>query len=256
VEEEFPWFRGSNIEDDLMPCLYRESAYKNGKPTDKQIINNAEDIREEFRRRGEYLLTESHRKLEDGELYVLMQHYAVPTRLLDWTESLFIALYFAIRKQIFGESEKSSKPIHVPCVWMLNPSWLNHKSIKTSLPVYLIESAWENYKNTDKKAGPYLKEKKLPPYPIAIYPHYHDSKMLAQKSVFTMHGKIHNAFSIMCSSNSKAQICGIKINPEKITNICKELRLAGITETTIFPEPKSIANEIRSEKNMWFSFDR
>ena len=40
VEEEFPWFRGeSDIDYDLIPELYRESAYKNKNeiPTDKQI---------------------------------------------------------------------------------------------------------------------------------------------------------------------------------------------------------------------------
>ena len=69
TEEEFPWFRGvSNIEHDLIPGLYW--LFKSKK--EKQIINIAEDIREEFRRRGEYLLSQSHQKLEDDELYELI----------------------------------------------------------------------------------------------------------------------------------------------------------------------------------------
>ena len=102
-------------------------------------------------------MSESHRKLEDGELYELMQHYAVPTRLLDWTEGASIALYFAIRMRVFGKQELPTEKI--PCVWMLNPSWLNHKSIKTSLPVYLTEAAMKIYSDTDRKAINILKRK-------------------------------------------------------------------------------------------------
>jgi hypothetical protein len=251
TEEEFPWFRGvCDTNHGLIPGLYWLFKSKNS----RQIINIAEDIREEFRRRGEFL-SESRQKLEDGELYVLMRHYAAPTRLLDWTEGALIALYFAIRIRAFGKNETSQK-VPIPCVWMLNPSWLNDISIKTPLPVYLTESAMENYPDTDREARKYLVEKKLPNNPIAVYPQYCDPKMLAQKSVFTMHGKIRDAFRKPCLSDQQAEICRLKINPEKIADIAKELRLAGITESTIFPDFKGLANEIRNEKGTHFSFDR
>ena len=51
----------------------------------------------------------------------MMQHYGAPTRLLDWTESPLLALYFAL-KQNYGYYDAA--------IWMLNPSALTKKRLK------------------------------------------------------------------------------------------------------------------------------
>jgi FRG domain-containing protein len=70
---------------------------------------------------------EAHRYLSvlppDGDLsswFALMQHHRVPTRFLDWTESPFVAIYFALEEEP-QESEKRS------AIWAIDQGWLEKK---------------------------------------------------------------------------------------------------------------------------------
>ena len=49
----------------------------------------------------------------------LMQHYGLPTRLLDWSESPLVALYFALSSDEDAKADAA--------VWVLNPMKLNKK---------------------------------------------------------------------------------------------------------------------------------
>jgi hypothetical protein len=54
-----------------------------------------------------------------------MQHYLAPTRLLDWTENLLVALYFAVRDDALDGKADAA-------VWLLNARRLNYYSSGTT----------------------------------------------------------------------------------------------------------------------------
>jgi len=52
-----------------------------------------------------------------GEWWALMQHYSAPTRLLDWTYSLFASAYFAVSSHPPPCADSRSSGVHFPARW-------------------------------------------------------------------------------------------------------------------------------------------
>src|SRR6185295_12115497 len=77
------WFRGQgNADYVLLPSLLR---FRNGLDKEKFLF-------EKFRQLS---LRVFPRRTDDWEALFDMQHYGIPTRLLDWTDTLGIAVFFA-----------------------------------------------------------------------------------------------------------------------------------------------------------------
>ncbi len=232
AEEESPWFRGvPHTEYKLIPSIYRERVWKYN-------WIDADDIRGEFPRRAAPFM-EDCRFYSEGELYHIMQHYGLPTRLLDWTEGMLFALYFSIR-----DAFQDNHPL-TPCIWMLNPWWLNEKCTQIR---ELFYSHFEKEPTTSRQVvSPYLKERKLPLYPIAVLPPHIDKRIVAQKSVFTIHGRRVDGFADLCSLNREAQLAKFCLDGSKMDVFKDQLITAGITETSVFPDLEGLAREIRRE---------
>lgn len=210
------WYRGqSKAEYSLLPSLFR-----NEKGIDKE-----KDIFNTYRKLSQHLKV-FHQN--EWDLLIDMQHYFVPTRLLDWSENLGIALFFAVA----NHQEDSNLAL-----FLLDPIELNLYSSKAEIPIVPEESMGLSYVEN------YINKKPFPPgYPIAIKSQYVNDRIMAQRGMFTIHGDNLEDIENLCPKAVKKIVISNKIIPE----IKEFLEFANINEFTVFPDLHGISNYIRS----------
>ncbi|MEL7589536.1 MAG: FRG domain-containing protein [Prolixibacteraceae bacterium] len=214
------WFRGhSNFNWKLSPGLMRLA----DAPSEGTLLTR-------FKQSAGMLI--SARPKDDFDWLFLMQHYGVPTRLLDWTESPLTALYFSVIEEDNNNDA---------ALWSLKPTELNKiANISTNeknfipsfdddeLKMYSVEKLSSNPRN------------KLAP--IATIATRNSTRIQAQLGVFTIHHLDNRAIEEFCN---KEEIFKYKIPANAKTNIRRELDLLRINKFTLFPELASIGETLK-----------
>lgn len=158
-----------------------------------------------------------------------MQHYGIPTRLLDWSYSPLVALYFATRK--FDSTGTTDA-----CIWILKPSKLN--MFEDFGPyIYPIDSftALEMLKPafTDKNINLSTENKIL-----ACFSTNNDLRMYSQRAAFTIHNtnrKLTDYADILHK---------VTIPYNRISYFRNIVNTVGLTDSYIFPDLEHIAKDI------------
>lgn len=226
------FYRGCNIgKYELVPSLFRNR--------DKLKYNWSTDSLENNLYYDFTSVTNSMIDDEkDWHILYKMQHHNVPTRLLDWTESIGVALYFAL---------EYNNIINKPCIWVLDPFALNNFKEKTVFakmqyltlynPIkdfdFSYYDGFINWNNSDKV---FIK-------PKALYPIKSNDRIKAQKGVFTVHGKDEKCFTKICKGVVKKFTI-----PQKAILPAKEfLKDAGINHFSMFPDLEGLSRQMKSE---------
>jgi FRG domain len=238
------WFRGHTKSSyPLLPSLFRNLDNPISSDQWTKIWNLERDLFWEFSARAREL----HGVLDDDwDFLFAMQHYGTPTRLLDWTEVLGVAIYFAtlgIDEQ--NENDNESDP---PCIWVLNPYKLNESStFETGDLIYPKVLGWSEEEGTYYTYGELLMEDKIDwEWPVAIYPRQRNARLHAQRAWFTIHGDNFVAMD----DGSRHQHCLEKVTlPFAVIKSAKRfLQVAGIDHYLLFADLESLSLHLR-EKN-------
>ncbi len=222
------------------------------------------DLASKFLTRAPQLLSEKQTahhhsgQLDQGwEWYFLMQHYGMPTRLVDWTESPLVALYFALASFTARDA-----PSSVPCVWLLNPAALNGVSIDFEglvVPGGSFSKHWLFATDPDETercmpGKPATFEHNGKQYsndaPIAILPVRSNPRILAQQGVFTVHGASQDSLDdylaeVVSKRSGTPALEKIEIDPSAAVQMRERLEMLQIHELALFPELPVLGKRLR-----------
>jgi hypothetical protein len=241
------WFRGcGNRKQVLIPSLYRHKKKK--KKADIEELESR--LMTRFRQRS---IPFVNRPLnEDWDTLFFMQHYGIPTRLLDWTENSFIAFYFAVMSARFSVSRAGGtdapkfKFSRDATIWILDPvAWTIHALEQQTYQGGVLtpsDSALSRYK-------PLMKFDEMRIHPVALYGAYNSPRIVAQRGVFTIFGQNTIPMEKAYDTDSFPRRCLTRVILPKaaLPNMRRSILNHGITESVVFPDLEGLAKEMKRE---------
>lgn len=236
-QSSITWYRGhSKPEWKLLPKIYRES--EDGKPfgfeADKEFITLYKS----------YSLPYLEKVPQNEWAWLaIMQHYGMPTRLLDFTEDPFIALGFALGIDKLTETGMHEEVYDDAVVWVFDPLLYNRESKirlsnipnMTDLPDDLSSLYIPNaylHSRTDA--------------PLACIGILDNFRIISQKGTFLLFSRLANKdirpFEAQC--DDKAILSKIIIDKSAIPKMAIQLRNMGYNHTKFYPSLDSVSKDI------------
>jgi hypothetical protein len=219
------WYRGqANIEWPLLPGYIR----LNNPPSEATLLKRF--------KQSAAMLIERHPD-ESFDWLFLMQHYGVPTRLLDWSESPLVGLYFAVENYRKHEDTDAA-------LWLLRPSELNkHAHINNKDEEGYIPS-FDDEELQTYSVSSLASNKRVQLLPVATIATRNNARIQAQLGVFTIH---HHEYVPIEDIGDGSHVLKYRIPSKAKPTILKQLQLLGFGRFQMFPELASVGLIIKED---------
>jgi FRG domain len=174
------------------------------------------------------------RERSDWGVLFAMQHFSIPTRLLDWTESFGCAVFFAQLRRRLGDAAS---------IWVLDPQALNELSIGSAGVVSLDEGMSDppNFDTTP------WHPRWTPPTDslgtIAVAPIYTNSRMVQQQSRFTLMGDSSLPLDEQLNGGliRSERLRKLVLPPDTFADAEEFLSAAGLNAFSFYPDLEGLA---------------
>lgn len=252
----FLFFRGhSNFSYKLLPTIYRNGGW----------IENEDILHKELILRcpGEF---DQH--ASTFQTLVKMQHYSLPTRLLDITMNPLAALYFACSKGetptesgevvVFRVPKREVKYYDSDTVSVISnisrrPSTFTVPDKKFSNEEFNTQSEIGYLLHEIKNEKPYFQPVIIPKHlesTVCVKPMMDNSRMIKQDGAFFLFGVDKNKLnpsSIPSEFIVTNESRRVLVKHDEKTKVLKQLGSLGISDASLFPEIDSVAKHLRNQ---------
>ena len=210
------WYRGqANSEWDIIPSVLRNDNKKS-----EQVLFHS------FYHGATPFASNKISKTSYNYWITTMQHYGLPTRLLDWTYSPLVALFFAL-----NDYDNTYKDFNAS-ITIIIPELLNEKQ-KFDPYVYPIDSD-----SAIKLLAPaFNKSIPISNRVLACFSTSNDLRMYTQRAAFTIHDSTKPLFEIYDDNYAYTII----IPNNRKDYFRKQLSFLGVKEEFLFPDLTHVA---------------
>jgi len=233
------WFRGvGKAAYKLSASIHRHSDIK----SIEALFGMENRLLTRYKERSVPYLTSQAR--DSWELLFLMQHYSVPTRLLDWTENPLIALFFALssaKRNAAGNYDDDA------AIWVLSPAKWNQTVFRHQSYLGGALSPYDTMVNQSYAIGSdhrYINE-----LPAAILGIHNSPRIVAQRGSFTLFGKslkpMDEAF--VDHGFPDDALTKLVVPAAMIKSLLDKLVWMGISDSVIYPDLEGLAKETKRQ---------
>jgi hypothetical protein len=198
----------------------------------------------EFKRHYHRYATSSPAPSDLIEWLSIMRHFGAPTRLVDWSYSFWVALYFATARATPGEPAS---------VWAIDAKWLWQRAL-TRLDPWLTEglhlALWDDH---DPE---FIDALLLGDQPAAVFPLNAmrlNSRLAAQQGVFLAPTVLTRSFMDNLGatigiqpSRDHFQRVSISLSHTELRRVLQGLRRMGVTGVSLFPDLPGLAEGLET----------
>ena len=182
----------------------------------------------------------------------IMQHHGLPTRLLDWSTSLAVAAYFAVREvnnkddgAIWVMASRHLMELRGKTGWhtFMGAPGTNELNIRINPEQQLVDDGYEEFNKQT---------------PLPIQPYQINQRIIAQKSMYTLHSFEKDSLETLARNDQiehegKCFLRKVRIPNERKAKFRSDLLvLTGTTEDYLFPDIDGFARsfKIQAEEDL------